>query len=170
MTRERDQALSGIGNAKFRAQMMAADTENIEKQVRQRARLMQSRRILPARSPPGLRRRRGANLSARPASAAASSSWRRAASMKPRCIRSQRRLLTPRSLEEYDALVAARARETSSAFAVDRRRRAGIEGTLSRGVRTTGLRRSRYLSLARTHLQHLLTATATAINLGRLAA
>jgi transposase len=31
-----------------------------------------------------------------------------------------------------------------------------------------GLRRSRYLGLARTHLQHLLTATA--INLGRLAA
>ncbi|APT30067.1 hypothetical protein MCBMB27_00776 [Methylobacterium phyllosphaerae] len=92
----------------------------------------------------------------------------RACSLKPRCTRSQRRLLTPRSREEHDALVAARARETSSAFAVDRRRRAGIEGTLSRGVRTMGLRRSRYLGLARTHLQHLLTATA--INLGRLAA
>lgn len=62
----------------------------------------------------------------------------------------------------------ARARETSSAFAFDRRRRAGIEGTLSRGVRTMGLCRSRYLGLARTHLQHLLTAIA--INLGRLAA
>ncbi|AIQ89299.1 Transposase IS4 family [Methylobacterium oryzae CBMB20] len=92
----------------------------------------------------------------------------RACSLKPRCTRSQRRLLTPRSREEHDALVAARARETSSAFAADRRRRAGIEGTLSRGVRTMGLRRSRYLGLARTHLQHLLTATA--INLGRLAA
>ena len=90
----------------------------------------------------------------------------RACSLKPRCTRSQRRLLTPRSREEHDALVAARARETSSAFAVDRRRRAGIEGTLSRGVRGMGLRRSRYLGLARTHLQHLLTATA--INLGRL--
>ncbi|WP_190273142.1 transposase, partial [Methylorubrum extorquens] len=31
-----------------------------------------------------------------------------------------------------------------------------------------GLRRSRYLGLAKTHLQHLLTAAA--INLGRLAA
>lgn len=92
----------------------------------------------------------------------------RACSLKPRCTRSQCRLLTPRSREEHDALVAARARETSSAFAADRRRRAGIEGTLSRGVRTMGLRRSRYLGLARTHLQHLLTATA--INLGRLAA
>ncbi|MDH2312375.1 transposase [Methylobacterium brachiatum] len=92
----------------------------------------------------------------------------RACSLKPRCTRSQRRLLTPRSREEHDALVAARARETSSVFAVDRRRRADIEGTLSRGVRTMGLRRSRYLGLARTHLQHLLTATA--INLGRLAA
>ncbi|MGU3422387.1 transposase [Methylobacterium sp. D54C] len=76
--------------------------------------------------------------------------------------------MTPRSREEHDALVAARARETSSAFAVDWRRRAGIEGTLSRGVRTMGLRRSRYLGLAKTHLQHLRTSTA--INLSRLAA
>ncbi len=60
------------------------------------------------------------------------------------------------------------SRETLPAFAADRRRRAGIEGTLSRGVRGMGLRRSRYLGLARTHLQHLLTATA--INLDRLAA
>lgn len=92
----------------------------------------------------------------------------RACSLKPRCTRSERRLLTPRSREAHETLVAARARETSSAFAADRRRRAGIEGTLSRGVRAMGLRRSRYLGLAKTHLQHLLTATA--INLGRLAA
>ncbi|WP_313901513.1 transposase [Methylobacterium sp. J-070] len=39
-----------------------------------------------------------------------------------------------------------------SAFANDRRRRAGIEGTLSRGARAMGLRRSRYLGLARLHL------------------
>ncbi|MET3485858.1 hypothetical protein [Methylobacterium sp. 1973] len=40
MTRERDQALSGIGNAKVRAQVMAADTNNIERQLRERARVM----------------------------------------------------------------------------------------------------------------------------------
>ena len=47
-------------------------------------------------------------------------------------------------------------------------RRAGIEGTLSQGVRAFGLRRSRYRGLARTHLQHV--ATAAAVNLERLAA
>ena len=47
-------------------------------------------------------------------------------------------------------------------------RRAGIEGTLSQGVRAFGLRRSRYRGLAKTHLQHV--ATAAAINLERLAA
>ncbi|HEX2135397.1 MAG TPA: transposase [Microvirga sp.] len=45
-------------------------------------------------------------------------------------------------------------------------RRAGIEGTLSQGVRAFGLRRSRYRGLAKTHLQHV--ATAAAIDLGRL--
>ena len=47
-------------------------------------------------------------------------------------------------------------------------RRAGIEGTISQGVRAFGLRRSRYRGLAKTHLQHV--ATAAAINVERLAA
>jgi transposase len=47
-------------------------------------------------------------------------------------------------------------------------RRAGIEGTLSQGVRAFGLRRSRYRGLAKAHLQHV--ATAAAVNLERLAA
>ena len=38
--------------------------------------------------------------------------------------------------------------------------RAGIEGTLSQAVRRSEMRRSRYIGLARTHLQHLLTAAA----------
>ncbi|MBL8097427.1 MAG: transposase, partial [Anaerolineales bacterium] len=41
------------------------------------------------------------------------------------------------------------------------------EGTLSHGVRTAGLRRSKYIGLAKTHLQHLLTAAA--INVQRVA-
>jgi IS5 family transposase len=45
-------------------------------------------------------------------------------------------------------------------------RRAGIEGTISQGVRAFGLRRARYRGLAKTHLQHV--ATAAALNLGRL--
>jgi transposase len=31
--------------------------------------------------------------------------------------------------------------------------RAGIEGTLSEGIRAHGLRRARYIGLAKTHLQ-----------------
>ncbi|MFI6663313.1 IS1182 family transposase [Streptomyces sp. NPDC050523] len=38
--------------------------------------------------------------------------------------------------------------------------RAGIEATLSQNVRAHGLRRSRYRGLARTHVQHVLTAMA----------
>ncbi|MFF4277086.1 transposase [Streptomyces sp. NPDC001536] len=45
--------------------------------------------------------------------------------------------------------------------------RAGIEATLSQNVRAHGLRRTRYRGLAKTHVQHVLTAMAC--NLGRLA-
>jgi transposase len=38
--------------------------------------------------------------------------------------------------------------------------RAGCESVISLGVRTFGLRRSRYISLAKTRLQHIITATA----------
>ena len=44
--------------------------------------------------------------------------------------------------------------------------RAGIEGTLSQGVRGFGLRRCRYVGQAKAHLQHV--ATAVALNLARL--
>ncbi|MFI0242083.1 IS1182 family transposase [Streptomyces sp. NPDC016845] len=45
--------------------------------------------------------------------------------------------------------------------------RAGIEATLSQTVRAHGLRRSRYRGLARTHVQHVLTAMAC--NVARIA-
>ena len=45
-------------------------------------------------------------------------------------------------------------------------KRAGVEGTVSQGVRAFGLRRTRYRGLAKTHLQHV--ATAAAINLDRI--
>jgi transposase len=88
--------------------------------------------------------------------------------LRSRCTRSARRLLTPRCREEYEALEAARTREADAAFAQEYRRRAGIEGTLSEGVRALHLRRARYIGLAKTHLQHVLTAAA--INLARLGA
>ena len=36
----------------------------------------------------------------------------------------------------------------------DIRARAGVEGSLSQGVRIAGLRQARYIGLAKTHLQH----------------
>jgi hypothetical protein len=92
----------------------------------------------------------------------------KACALKPRCTRSARRLLTPRRQEEHEALQAARAREAEGAFAAEFQRRAGIEGTLSQGVRAMHLRRARYIGPAKTHLQHVLTAAT--INLARLAA
>ena len=48
----------------------------------------------------------------------------------------------------------------TEAYAAEYARRAGVEGPLSQAVRRAGLRRSRYVGLARTHLGHRLTATA----------
>jgi transposase len=61
---------------------------------------------------------------------------------------------------------AARQRQATPDFAAQYARRAGIEGTISQGVRAFGLRQARYRGLRKTHLQHV--ATATAINVGRL--
>src|SRR3954452_3626406 len=71
-------------------------------------------------------------------------------------------------LSSWRRAEVARVRETQEAFAAPYRRRAGIEGTLSQGVRTMHLRRARYIGLAKVHLQHGLTAAA--LNLVRVAA
>jgi transposase len=70
--------------------------------------------------------------------------------------------------EQYEALEAARTRFNSERGKTLYKRRAGIEGTLSQGVRAFGLRRTRYRGVLKTHLQHV--ATAAAINLERLVA
>jgi transposase len=82
------------------------------------------------------------------------------------CTRGPARHLTllPQSLQE--TLQAARSRQQTPAFKVLYRQRAGIEGTHSQAVRVFELRRSRYIGLAKTHLQHILTALA--LNLCRL--
>ena len=77
------------------------------------------------------------------------------------------RHLTLRSRAENDALLAARHRQETDVFKAQYATRAGIEGTLSQGVRAFGLRQARYRGLAKTHLQHV--ATATAMNIVRLA-
>ncbi len=83
------------------------------------------------------------------------------AKVQPRRLR-----LQPRP--QYEALQAARQLQTTEAGRKLYNMRAGVEGTLSQGVRAFGLRRSRYWGLAKTHLQHL--ATAAALNLDRLGA
>jgi transposase len=76
------------------------------------------------------------------------------------------RNLTLQSRAEHEAIQAARQRQQTTEFAAQYAPRAGIEGTLSQGIRAFGLRKARYRGLAKTHLQHV--ATATAINLVRL--
>ena len=78
------------------------------------------------------------------------------------CTRSerQRRSITLRPEAQYKALQNARQREPTADYQADYALRSGIEGTLSEGVRAHGLRRARYIGLAKTHFQHLMTATA----------
>jgi hypothetical protein len=49
-------------------------------------------------------------------------------------------------------------REATDAFQAAYARRAGIEGTISRGTRAVRLRRTRDIGLARVRLGHMLTA------------
>jgi len=88
---------------------------------------------------------------------------------RPLCTRSKRhpRQLLLRPQERRDALHAARERQKTDEFKEKYAARAGIEGTISQGVRTCALRRARYRGQARVHLQHVLTAVA--LNVVRLA-
>jgi transposase len=72
------------------------------------------------------------------------------------CPKSRQRGLTVLSKEPYLALQAARAREATDEYAAEYNQRA------------FGLRRARYIGLAKTHLQHVITAAA--INFVRVAA
>ncbi len=66
----------------------------------------------------------------------------------------------------HEALAAARAQQKTKAGQKRYRRRAGIEGTISQSVRSCGLRRSRYIGQAKTHLQNV--AVGAALNIDRL--
>ncbi|GEO42634.1 hypothetical protein SAE02_67820 [Skermanella aerolata] len=67
---------------------------------------------------------------------------------------------------EYDALNAARVRMRDPAWKERYHARAGVEGTLSQGVRAFGMRRSRYIGLAKTGLQQVCIAAA--MNVSRI--
>lgn len=68
---------------------------------------------------------------------------------------------------EYEALNKAQTRMNDPAWKERYHVRAGIEGTLSQGVRAFGMRRSRYIGLAKTALQQVCTAAA--LNVSRVA-
>ena len=70
------------------------------------------------------------------------------------------RRLSVRPQEQHLALQAARQFQATPAFKEQYDARAGVEGTLSQGLRVCDLRRARYIGLAKTRLQHVLTAAA----------
>ena len=70
------------------------------------------------------------------------------------------RQLTVRPQAQHEALQAARQRQQTEEFKGQYALRAGVESSLSQGVRRFELRQSRYIGLARTHLQQTLNATA----------
>jgi transposase len=80
--------------------------------------------------------------------------------VRAQCTKTKRRSLSVRRQAAHFALDAARQREQTEAFKQDYARRAGVEGVHAQGVRRMGLRRSRYIGEPRTHLQHVVTATA----------
>ena len=86
------------------------------------------------------------------------------------CTRSKEeaRRLRFQPKEQYEALQQARQQLATQEGRQLYNQRAGVEGTISQGVRAFGLRQARYRGLDKTHLQHV--ATAAAINLDRLAA
>jgi transposase len=86
---------------------------------------------------------------------------------KSDCTTGSRRTIAIQARPQHEAMIAARARENTEEFKELYAKRAGIEGTISLGTRNFGIRRSRYVGMAKTHLQHL--ATASAINLIRVA-
>ncbi|MGK7949511.1 MAG: transposase, partial [Xenococcaceae cyanobacterium] len=79
---------------------------------------------------------------------------------RSRCTRAkvEPRGLTIHPKPEYIALHSRREVQHTPEFLKTYNLRAGIEGTISQGVRRSAFRRSRYVGLAKTHLQHILIA------------
>jgi transposase len=78
------------------------------------------------------------------------------------CTRSKQepRELTLRRQSEHLAIVKRRKQQQAETWSTKYNQRAGVEGTISQGVRGFGLRQCRYIGLSKVHLQHILTATA----------
>jgi len=91
-------------------------------------------------------------------------------SSRAQCTRSKQepRLVSLQTREHHEALQSMRLRQTTEEFRLAYAARAGIESTHAQAVKRSGLRRTRYRGLPKTHLQHVITAAA--INLLRIAA
>lgn len=86
----------------------------------------------------------------------------RGCAVRVHCTRSSppRRAITLRPQAEYEALRVGRAREKTADFATEYARRAGVEGTIAQAVRSHAARRTHYIGQLKTHLAHLMIATA----------
>jgi transposase len=84
------------------------------------------------------------------------------------CTRADRRSLTLRPQASHAAKEQARTRQQTPDFWEVYAARAGIEGTISQGIRRCSLRRARYRGLPKVRLEHQITAAA--LNLVRAAA
>ncbi len=89
-------------------------------------------------------------------------------SSRSMCTRSDSapRRLTLRPKKEHELLQSLRIQQSTDSWKEIYDTRAGVEGTISQGVRAFGLRKARYTSLAKVHLQHVITAAA--INVVRM--
>jgi transposase len=87
---------------------------------------------------------------------------------REKCVRNRsgagRQVFIP-AQKLYQALEKTRSMMSSEEGKEEYKKRAGVEGTLSQGVRRGTIRRSRYRGLEKTHLQEI--ATATGINILR---
>ena len=82
--------------------------------------------------------------------------------LRARCTQAKTgpRTMKLRPREQHVALHTARQRQATAAFKKRYAPRAGIEGTRSQGIRAYGLRRTKYVGRAKTHLHHILIAVA----------
>ncbi|MBC1213126.1 transposase, partial [Trichormus variabilis ARAD] len=89
-------------------------------------------------------------------------------SSRSKCTRSKKlpRLLTLKPQELHLALHDARIRQKTESFQQIYHQRAGVEGLISQATGRYQLRRCRYIGLAKTLLQHVITAAA--INFSRM--
>ncbi len=86
------------------------------------------------------------------------------------CTRSdsEPRRLTLRPKKEHELLQSIRVQQETDEWKKIYDTRAGVEGTISQGVRAFSLRKARYTGLAKVQLQHILSAAA--INVVRIVA